>query len=60
MNTPTFRDPWIERMRLFEAKRLAKNKARKERKAIPEGDRMPWPEKTSRITPERAWGQGRG
>lgn len=58
-DTSTFRDPWRERMRLFEAKRLAKNKARKERKVIPEGDRMPWPE-PERITPERAWGQRRG
>lgn len=55
MNTPGFRDPWIERMRLFEAKRLAKNRTRKERKVIPEGERMPWPKMTSRITSDEAW-----
>lgn len=58
MSDPSyFRDPWIERMRLFEAKRLAKN--RKPRKAIEEPDRMPWPEKT-KITRDQAWGKPRG
>jgi hypothetical protein len=58
--TADFRDPWRERMRLEEIRRREKYKARKERKVIPEGERMPWPEEKSRITPERAWSMPRG
>lgn len=58
-DAPSFRDPWIERMRLLETKRLERNKARKSRKEIPEIERMPWPE-TEKMTPDRAWSQRRG
>jgi hypothetical protein len=54
IDQPDFRDPWRERIRLFEAKRQAKNRARKERKAIPEGERMPWPD-TAKIALDEVW-----